>query len=317
MELREEILARLALLTHAAWEEGLPPVLSRIAFNRLTASGALENLVLRRNAMVDDTRYERVCLLLSRVGRIEKELEAMEESGYRILLPQQALWPDGLRRLDKAMPQFLVMRGNSDLLRQSRIAVAGSRDILANTRRLAQETGRRIAQEGFVMICGGARGVDDAAQEACLAAGGSLILVPAQPVSVLLSRHAYLRTALDGGRLLVLCDTLPQEPFSAHKALSRNHTIYALGDAAVVVASRLEQGGSWRGAMDCIKGGYTPVYTFDMPWTDMQGNHALRDCGAAYLNPALPLGSQIHTKREEQLSFLNKDSVEAERGNQT
>jgi len=306
MELREEILARLALLTHAAWEEGLPPVLSRQVFGRLTACGALEHLVLRKRPEIDDDRYERMRLLLSRVGRIEKELEALEAGGYYALLPQQALWPEGLRRLGGAMPQLLLLRGNHDLLRRRRIALAGSRDILENTRRLAGDTGKRIAQEGFAMVCGGAHGVDNAAQEACLQAGGSVILVPAQPVSVLLSRYAYLQRALDEGRLLILCDTLPQEPFSAHKALSRNHTIYALGDAAVVVASRFGRGGSWRGATDCLKGGYTPVYTFDMSRPDMEGNRALHDLGAAFLDPAQPLSGQIRMEKDEQLSFFKK-----------
>ena len=103
------------------------------------------------------------------------------------------------------------------------------------------------------MVCGGAQGVDTVAQKGVLEAGGSLVLVPAMPVHQLL-REAYLADALKRDKLLIVCDTLPDEPFFAQKALSRNHTIYALGEAAVVVAARNGVGGSWQGAMDCLRG---------------------------------------------------------------
>jgi len=77
--------------------------------------------------------------------------------------------------------------------------------------------------------------------------------VPAMPASRVMESKTIC-SALECGKLLLVCDTLPDEPFSAAKALSRNHTIYALGDASLVVAAREGKGGSWRGATECLRG---------------------------------------------------------------
>ena len=129
------------------------------------------------------------------------------------------------------------------------------------------------------MVCGSAWGVDTAAQRAFLGHQGALILVPAFPAGELL-RQAYLRDAMARGNLLLVCDTWPDEPFSAPKALGRNHTIYALGHAALVVASRRERGGSWHGAADCLRGGYSPVYVWNGKNEDTAGNRGLIGLGA-------------------------------------
>ena len=145
------------------------------------------------------------------------------------------------------------------------------------------------------MVCGGAQGVDALAQRSALDAGGSLILVPAVPVRELLSQK-YLRDALESGRLLICCETWPDEAFSAQKALSRNHTIYALGDAALVVASRNGIGGSWRGASDCLRGRYTPVYAVCTDSPDMEGNRALVGLGAKPYDTSRPMIDQMFEK---------------------
>ena len=121
--------------------------------------------------------------------------------------------------------------------------------------------------------------MDLGAQRALLEAGGSMILVPALPVSQV-PMGKLERRAMEEGRMLILCDTLPDEPFSAAKALARNHTIYALGDAALVVAARRGLGGSWRGATDCLRGGWSPVYAAYGEGRDFDGNRALRALGA-------------------------------------
>lgn len=293
MAARDEQIMRLALLTHAAWEEGLPPPLSRAAFAKLVASGVLEGLVIRDGDGEKCAKIQRARLLLSRCRRAADCLEAYERRGYEMIVPSDALWPTGLRRLGKGMPQFLFLRGRKELLSRPGIALAGSRDIALRTRRMAEAAGASIAGEGYVMVCGGATGVDDAAQRALLAHGGSLILVPALPVETILARHVYLKEALDNGRLLFVCDALPDDPFSAAKALTRNHAIYALGEAALVVASRNGVGGSWRGAADCLREGYVPLGALDGDDDDLAGNRALHVLGAAHVQLDKPLAPQL------------------------
>ena len=245
----------------------------------MLAAGAITGLVLRDVPGVKQETLVRARALLSRVRAVYDCLRVYEESGYRLMTPEHPAWPRALYGLGEQMPLFLFAWGNDALLNGPRLSVAGSRRILPETRRAAELTGRQIALEGYVLVSGGASGVDSAAQRAALQAGGGAILVPALPADRML-RDSCVRAAVTEERVLILCDALPDEPFSAPKALGRNHTIYALGHAALVVASRRERGGSWNGAADCLRGGYSPVYVWNGKNEDTAGNRGLIGLGA-------------------------------------
>lgn len=300
MEELENVCARLCLLTRACWTPELPSPLSRAEARRLLQTRALQSLVLREMPQEELDLPERAKALLSRVPSVARLAEAYERRGYRAILPESGGWPSALNILGSKAPLFLFARGNDDLLRGRRVAVAGSRDILPQTDDEARALGCALAEAGIVLVTGGARGVDRAAQRGALEAGGGVILVPAMPAQDLL-RDEWTRRALEDGRLLMLCDTLPDDPFSAQKALSRNHTIYALGDAAVVVASRVGIGGSWRGATDCLSGAWSPVYVPVTPGADRAGNAALLRRGALPLDMDRPVVPQLRLIRELRL----------------
>lgn len=275
----ETACALLCLLTRAALPEDGPQPLTRPQVSRMLAAGAITGLVLRDVPGVKQETLVRARALLSRVRAVYDCLRVYEESGYRLMTPEHPAWPRALYGLGEQMPLFLFAWGNDALLNGPRLSVAGSRRILPETRRAAELTGRQIALEGYVLVSGGASGVDSAAQRAALQAGGGAILVPALPADRML-RDSCVRAAVTEERVLILCDALPDEPFSAPKALGRNHTIYALGHAALVVASRRERGGSWNGAADCLRGGYSPVYVWNGKNEDTAGNRGLIGLGA-------------------------------------
>jgi len=294
----EAICARLCLLTRAGLGRNEPAPLSRATVRKMVRLGALEGLALRSVPGIKEEHYARARALLSRSAQVYAKLERYRLQGYDVLLPQDDLWPVRLQALRIAAPQFLFVRGNPALFEHRAVAVAGSRNVSDEIFALAAQCGRQIAQESMTLVCGGARGVDTAAQRGALDAGGDLILVPAFPARELL-RQKYLCDAIESERMLLACDTWPDEPFSAQKALARNHTIYALGDAALVVASRNGTGGSWRGAVDCLRGGYTPVFAVQGDDEEMTGNRALIEMGARPFDRGGPMGEQLFGMRED------------------
>lgn len=294
----EAICARLCLLTRAAWREGLPAPLTRPMVRRMLRLGALSDLTLRRMPEVREDHYVRAEALLTRATEIYHTVEAVRAQGYDVLLPEDEAWPVNLHALGPNMPLFLFVCGHRALLERRAVAVAGSREIGERAAQLAGACGEALARENLAMVCGGAWGVDTAAQRAFLRQEGGLILVPAFPAKEFL-RQAYLREAMAKGRLLLVCDTWPEEPFSPLKALSRNHTIYALGDAAVVVAARAGKGGTWSGASACLRGGYTPVFALSEADEDFAGNRLLLARGARPLDLCRPLGAQLFAPGEE------------------
>lgn len=307
----ESICARMCLLTRAAWRPELPPPLTRPMARRLIASGALCGLVLRTVPGVDDGLLERSALLLSRARAVSQCLEAYRAAGYEVLLPKDALWPQRLYALGEQMPLLLFVRGEKALLLRRAVAVAGSRHVSAQTLERARRVGAALAREGVVMVCGGAQGVDDAAQRALLREGGRLMLVPARPVEPLCRQEA-IADALADGRLLLVCDALPDDPFSPQKAIARNHTIYALGGAAVVLAAREGVGGSWHGATDCLRGGYAKVFVPGEELSALPGSAALHARGAQSLDLDRPLVAQLFSHRQTSLFSGDGCGMEAD-----
>lgn len=273
-KLMETACARLCLLTHIAWDSRLPPPLSRPAVHRLIESGALSGLVLRETPSISKATYDRAQMLLTRAKNASLEIKNYEKRGYRLLLPEEKHWPTALHKLGNQEPLFLFTKGTREILNRKKVAVAGSRKIEYRTAGVAARLGEKMAAEKLAMVCGGASGVDQIAQDALLDAGGVLILIPAVEADQICRRKREAE-ALKKRRLLLVCETLPDAPFSAQKALMRNHTIYAMGRAAIVVASRKNMGGSWHGATDCLRDGFSPVYAIDETGRDYEGNHAL------------------------------------------
>lgn len=296
----ESVCAALCLMTQAASTADLPAPLSRQMVSRLIASGALKGLILRDTPAVDAALLERARLLLSRAKSVYECLERYCDRGYEVILPQDAAWPQMLFALGERMPQFLFLKGNKELLAGRKIAVAGSRNVAQRVLKASWDLGARITGEGFCLITGGARGVDTAAELGAINAGGSVVLVPAVPDYELFDQSERL-DALESGRLLVVADSLPDDPFSAQRALSRNHTIYALGDAAVAVAPRDGVGGTWRGAADCLHMGCTPVFVPSDNALAGPGGDGLIARGAGRVDLSLPLGSQLFSVSQTDL----------------
>lgn len=294
--------ALLALTTRLAWEPDMPQPLPRKIVWRLLNTGALCGLTLRDMPGIEEKWLERAYDLLRRLSDVYEGIEAYRKEGYRLLLPEDMQWPSSLHVLGDEQPLFLFTKGNEALVASPKLSVAGSRRILSETQRAAEKTGGMIAQERAVLVTGGANGVDCAALHGALCFGGSAVIIPAVPANQLLNGEKMC-VAYDQGRLTILCDTLPDEPFSASKALNRNHTIYALGRASLVVAARSGRGGSWNGATACLRGQWSPVYVWDGENVDTQGNLALEKLGAQRYTLDLPLKAQLKPFRSQVSMF--------------
>lgn len=267
--------------------------------HRLLSSGTLDGLALRDRGQIEKALIDRCKQLLSRTSAVYACLERYIERGFEVILPQDIRWPQRLFALGERMPQFLFMLGDASLLDRHTVAVAGSREIPPDTARAAYGLGARIAQEGFALVSGCARGVDASAERGALDAGGSALLVPAVPWNRCLTDRR--KAQMEEGRLLMLFDALPDDPFSAPRAIARNHTIYALGEAAVAVAARSGVGGTWRGACDCLSSGCTPVFVPAQDACAGAGAKELLKRGAKEIDLFAPLGAQMFALKQTSL----------------
>lgn len=154
------------------------------------------------------------------------------------------------KRLALESPGVLWAKGELALLKQPAVALVGSRNIREENRAFAREVGYQAACQGYVLISGNARGADREAQDACLAAGGSVISVVADELVNQTQRERMLYLSEDGY----------DEAFTAARALSRNRVIHGLGTKTFVAQATCRGGGTWDGTVKNLRHGWSPVY---------------------------------------------------------
>ena len=198
----------------------------------------------------DPSFAARIRALLERETALDRYLTLGAELGIRPVTRVSPAYPPRLRLLGADAPAVLFCRGNAALLGRPAVALVGSRELTASGRAFARRVGELAAREGFVLVSGNARGADQCAQEACLAAGGAVLAV--LPDS--LAEHEP-----EGEGVLYLCRDGWSLPFAPYRALDRNRMIHALGEKTLAAQSRLT-GGTWSGSEENLRRGWSPLF---------------------------------------------------------
>ncbi|HEU4434338.1 MAG TPA: DNA-processing protein DprA, partial [Pyrinomonadaceae bacterium] len=140
------------------------------------------------------------------------------------------------------------------------LAVVGSRDVDPQLIEFTQNVGALTAQANKTLVSGGARGIDQAAMRGALAAGGKAVGVMADSLERAALNREHRDLLLDS-KLVLISPYDPSAGFNVGHAMQRNKLIYALADAALVVNSDFEKGGTWAGAAEQLdKWHFVPIY---------------------------------------------------------
>jgi len=268
-------------LTSSEWAK----LASAIHASELERPGALVGLTASEvgdRLGVDRDVASRIASLLDRGGTLAFELERLESRGIWIVARADNAYPVSLkRRLGLRTPAVLFGAGRRELPGRG-VAVVGSRDASAEALEFAEELGRSIASEGATVVSGAARGVDRTAMASATDAGGSAVGVVADSL-VRLTQQPDIRAALADELLTLVTPYAPEARFSVGNAMGRNHLIYCLSEAAVVVATAAGSGGTWAGAIENLKAGWVPLWVWDSSAAP-EGNRELLEHGGRPLD---------------------------------
>ena len=215
-------------------EPGDPQVAARIA-----AVGAEEAL----HAVGAETTM--AARMAERVGEldVDRDLAIAGRLGARVLVPGDDEWPAGLDDLP-APPVCLWVLGHAQLAEASArsVALVGARAATGYGVHVAKDLGAGLAERGFAVVSGAAYGIDGAAHEGALAAGGVTLAVLAGGIDrAYPAGHASLLTRIqqDG---LVMSEVPPGSAPTRWRFLSRNRMIATLTQGTVVVEAGLRSG---------------------------------------------------------------------------
>lgn len=101
------------------------------------------------------------------LSEVEDEIAALARKGGRIVVTSDPDYPMPLRMLDDA-PPVLSVRGQEQALAAPMVAIVGARNASAAGRTIAARLAHDLAQGGFTIVSGLARGIDTAAHAASL-----------------------------------------------------------------------------------------------------------------------------------------------------
>lgn len=234
----------------------------------------------------------RICALLRDRELLEYYVGRGERRGCTPITRVSGGYPQRLRRgLGLDSPGCLWAKGSCALLERPMVALVGSRELRPENRRFAAQVGLAAARQGYTLLSGNARGADRTAQEAALAAGGTVVAVVADA----------LTSQSPAERVLYLSEDGYDEAFSAPRALSRNRVIHALGGVTFVAQAERGTGGSWDGSVRNLRFGWSRLLCFD------DGSDA---CHALVRMGATPVGiddlSDLASLHEPLLNFLGQ-----------
>lgn len=155
------------------------------------------------------------------------------ELGIRAIPVESGDYPDALRALARP-PTCIWTRGNPLMLKAPAFALCGSRAASGRGLKWAARFGDVVARSGAVTVTGMARGVDRTAAMAALDAGGNAIGVLAEGLDSFALPSAF-RGGLESGRLLLVTEFPNGSRWTVGRAMGRNATIIALGQAMFVI----------------------------------------------------------------------------------
>ncbi len=176
--------------------------------------------------------------------RVEDEIAAVRRAGARYLFHDSPDYPALLRAAEGA-PPILAVRGDAALAHRPAVAIVGARNASAGAVRLARTFGAALAEAGYAVVSGLARGVDGASHTGALAGaagGGGTIGVIASGIDVAYPpEHAALHDEIAATGLLMAEQPAGTEPLARHFP-ARNRIIAGIAAGTLVVEAAPKSG---------------------------------------------------------------------------
>lgn len=203
----------------------------------------------------------------------------------RVVVLGDEAYPTLLREIADP-PLALHFRGDLSLLARPALAVVGSRRASPYGVNAAGHIARAIAGAGIVIVSGGARGIDAAAHEAALDAGGATIAVLGTGIDVVypLSNRRLFRRIEEQG--LLVSEFPPGTPPRPENFPMRNRVISGLARGTAIVEATGRSGSLITARMAAEQGRDVFAVPGSVFSAGSEGTHRLIQYGAKLVHDA-------------------------------
>jgi|GEM_PF-339725 len=233
-----------------------------------------------------------------------------------------------IQRLGENTPPVLFCKGNLQLLNADGISIVGSRDVSDFAVLMTKRIANRLADGGFNVTSGFAKGVDTSAHIGALEAGGTTTMVLSYGFNQL-SIKGEIKEQNWEQNTLFISQFMPYEKFSGQNAMGRNKLVCALSRAVIIISSGPERDGGSGKMSGTFDAGLTalkykiPLFVLNpelLKPNPPQGNYDLIKLGGIplsngnelvqHLNKISRLSASLHKEEKEtQYEILTQPNV--------
>ncbi len=171
-----------------------------------------------------------------------KAITECHENSIQIMPIIDQRYPSFLKNVSYP-PLTLFLKGDINLLYLRKVAIVGSRKADENSKKWAYDISQDFIKKDYVVVSGGAIGIDYSAHRGALDANGKTICVLGSGFFKMFpEEHLDLFKTIEKKGLLI-SEHLPNFPGSAIALVQRNRITSGISDALIMVASG-EKGGA-------------------------------------------------------------------------
>jgi DNA processing protein len=238
-----ELLARAALFSaieagHPFWSSEISTKGAVVVYEKLLSGG------------YDSIKNEKLISTLRHVSA-DYVLTEIDKYHAQLITPNDDHWPKQVNDL-AAPPIGLILKGNIDALHQPSLAIVGTRNPTSYGARIAGDFAAGFADREWVIVSGGAYGIDSYAHKGALIAEGVTVAVIASGIDINYpaGNSRLFAEICESGAMVT--EFMPGQRALPHRFLTRNRLIAALSKATLVVEAAFRSG-SLRTARDAAE----------------------------------------------------------------
>lgn len=198
--------------------------------------------------------------------------------GFISLLNER--YPNDLKQyLSTNTPPIFSYIGNLDLLGKKKVGISGSRKVSEKGKEIANDCVRQLAEKDICIVSGYASGVDQISHYTAIKQGASTIIVLPEGINHFRIKKEF-KDIWNWDRVLILSEFIPNDMWTAARAMTRNNTIIGLSDLVIVVEAGETGGSLYAGLKTIEKGKYLFVPQYGITPDSALGNKLLINKGA-------------------------------------
>jgi DNA protecting protein DprA len=218
--------------------------------SEIASQGVIQTLHSIKDGFYRSSKGEKT---LSQIhpGGADELLSLIDNAGGSFLTPEDLGWPTQLNDL-AAMPIGLIVKGRVECLSQRSIAIVGTRNPTPYGARIASDFAAGFVDREWLIVSGGAYGIDTHAHKGALIAEGVTIAVIASGIDINYpagNERLFSEIAELGA---IVSEVMPGTPAFPSRFLTRNRIIAALSKSTLVVEAAFRSG-SLRTARDAAE----------------------------------------------------------------